>query len=246
MNSEWLTALTEFDVRSGNFPLEEILKDCCFYPASGSDGTPVRAYSKLVESFVYVDWAPWTGRNEYLSLFETEPFTGYKVLASRDVTELELNPRRHAPKVPKSLDIRRYTAPREAIENPFAVWTILEREEGFDDGHGPKRFSLLYIRADGTATYQVLFQGSGLLPKIACSIRPGTGFGGNYGNFDEVFLECIEMHPKGRPAFMSLWDGSMYEGSVWREICDFEHPASETTKDGEHAPVLLLPVRQRP
>lgn len=242
MNSDWLKGLTKDSIETGKFPLREVLEGCCFYPAAGFDGTPVRAFGQRITNFVYVDWL--TSREELFAKAESEPFTGYRILGSRHVNESELNPTGFKPRRPTILDAADYPVPEGARNYPFASWFVWERIKDFGKDHGPSRFSFLYLRADGAAAYQVLFQGNKCKPNIVCSIRPGRG-GLTSSNFDEILLQCIDMNPKGRPEFMSLWDGSMGEDSVWREICDFENPVSETTKDREHAPVLLLRVRQR-
>lgn len=239
---DWLGRLTRIGIEKGPLPLRDILAGCCFYPAAGFDGTPVRAYGKRVSSFVHTDWMH--GRDDLLEALGSTPFRGYGILGQRDVLEVELNPSGKRPRTP--LTLKDYPVPSGAREGAFATWTVWERLEGFDDDHGPGRFSLLHLRSDGTAAYQVLFEGNGVLPEIVCSIRPGIGFGGGFGNFDEVFLECIDMHPMGRSPYVSLWSGSMNPGSIWRTVCDFEDPIDVTKKDFEDEEVCLLRLHPRP
>jgi hypothetical protein len=233
----WLERLTRADTEEGPLPLEKILGGCCYYPAAGFDRTAVRAYGERVSSFVHTDWL-W-GRDDLLEALTREPFTGsgYRILGLRDVREAELNPSGKRPRTPRTL--RDYPVPNGAREGAFATWTVWERLEGFDDDHGPGRFSLLHLRSDGAAAYQVLFEGNRVLPEIVCSIRPGRG-GVTSSNFDEIFLECIDMHPMGRPPLVSLWGGSMHSNSVWRFECDFDRPIHVTKKDFEDEEVCLF------
>ena len=60
---------------------------------------------------------------------------------------------------------------------------IFQRLPGFDEFHGPERFSLLFICADGVATYLDLYVGNRVVPLVLAIIQPGTGFGGNYTDF---------------------------------------------------------------
>lgn len=236
----WLNRLTRADIEEGPLPLGDILAGCCFYPASGFDGTPVRAYGTRVASFVHTDWM--RSREELLKKLVSKPFRGYGILGQRDVLEAELNPSGKHPRTPMTL--RDYPVPSGAREGAFATWTVLERLEGFGDDHGPGRFSLLHLRSDGAAAYQVLFEGNRVLPEIVCSIRPGRG-GVTSSNFDEVFLECIDMHPMGRPPYVSLWSGSMHSDSVWSSVCDFDRPIDVTKKDFEDEKVCLFRLSPR-
>jgi hypothetical protein len=240
-NPDWLKGLTRARVEAGPLPLKELLNGCCFYPAAGFDGTPVRAYGQRVSSFVYADWLHSHG--DLIEALVRDPFTGYRILGQRDVGEAELNPSCKQPRTPTTL--RDYPVPSGAREGAFATWIVWERLEAFGDDHGPSRFSLLYLRSDGAAAYQVLFEGSEVLPKIVCSIRPGIGFGGGFQNFDEVLLECIDMHPQGRPPYVSLWVGSMGPNSIWGSVCDFDHPIEVTTKDFEDEKVCLFRMAPR-
>ncbi len=51
--------------------------------------------------------------------------------------------------------------------------------------HGPDRFSLLYICADGVAVFRSLYIQNAIVPKAIAIIQPGHGFGGNWTNFED-------------------------------------------------------------
>jgi len=105
--------------------------------------------------------------------------------------------------------MKRYNfAMRLTNANPrtaFATWFILKRDQELDATHGPASFSLLYIRGEGVATYQALYIEQKILPSIVAIIRPGTGFGGNYGDFEELFFDVAKMHPEGMPPRLLEW-----------------------------------------
>jgi hypothetical protein len=90
----------------------------------------------------------------------------------------------------------------------FARWFILKRDQELDDTHDPESFSLLYIRGEGAATYQALYIEQKILPSIVAIIRPGPGFGGNYGDFEELFFDVAKMHPEGMPTRLLEWHSS--------------------------------------
>ena len=58
-----------------------------------------------------------------------------------------------------------------ANRRPFATWMVFERLPEFGEDHGPKRFSLLYLCADGVATYQALYWTHGVHPRAIAIIH---------------------------------------------------------------------------
>ena len=54
--SEWLSRVDPATIQDADFPLDDILRDSLYYPASGFDGDPVRYLAGNVLSFVYVDY----------------------------------------------------------------------------------------------------------------------------------------------------------------------------------------------
>ena len=65
------------------------------------------------------------------------------------------------------------------IKAPYAFWAIYESLDK-DDCH---RFALLYLGAEGVATYHALYCANHCAPRVVCIIQPGTSFGGNWTNF---------------------------------------------------------------
>jgi hypothetical protein len=45
-------------------------------------------------------------------------------------------------------------------------------------------------------------------PEAIAVLRPGTGFGGNYSNFEEVLLEVMQSNPAGMPELLMQWHTS--------------------------------------
>jgi hypothetical protein len=71
--------------------------------------------------------------------------------------------------------------------------------------HGPERFEVLQIQAEGVAAYQALFNSNRILPDVIVYARAGEGFGFNYSNFIEAWLEVMLDHPDGLPPFLFCW-----------------------------------------
>ena len=206
-NQEWLTNLTPNEIQNGPFPLSDILDGSLYYPASGTDGSPIRHWEIGVDSFVYVDFS--ITRQYYVQEINHGAFNGYALLANREVSINDLTPNGFDFQIPTCINKRRYIdAVRMALADgtgPFGMWSVFERLPAFGENHGPKRFSLVHIRGEGCATYQAIYDSNGLLPKVVTLVRPGTGFGGNFSNFEEAFLETMNLHPRGLPPQLLTW-----------------------------------------
>ncbi len=186
-------------------PIQELLKDSLYYPSSGFDGGVVKYFSSYTQSFIYCDY----GIKEDEFLREMNGFYGYHVLSSRALNPSELTPTGWQMKLPPRLQAQEYLRERRFIKKPFAHWVVYERNEDFDESHGPKRFSLIYIGGEGVATYQALYWSNQVSPKILAIIQPGTAFGGNYTDFckKDGYLAWVALNnPNGTPE-MILYGG---------------------------------------
>ena len=112
---------------------------------------------------------------------------------------------------------------------------------GTRPAHGPERFSMLHLRAEGAAIYQALYIGNRFIPAAVCNVRPGTAFGGNYSNFEQVFFETLKMHPAGLPPYLIAWhlQGQPELGQPWSDAY-YALPVQTSSKDGEVAFKLSL------
>jgi hypothetical protein len=207
MNNKWLNCLTTDKIENAEFPIKEVLSGSLFYPAAGIDGSPIRHWVIGVDSFIYVD--ALASKTDYLEKIKNNAFKGYGLLAQRVLTKPDLTPQGWLPMKPKSLETDSYNKCVADLmadnTGPFAIWAVFERLSDYSENHGPTRFSLLYIRGEACATYQALFVANRLLPRVICLIRPGTGFGGNFSNFEEVFLETMLMHKDGLAPQLLSW-----------------------------------------
>lgn len=198
----WLKSISKEKIESENLPLKEILDNSFYYPASGTDGGPVKFFSNEFDSFIYVDYH----YNENRFLDEFDSFNGYHVLGHRSVLKDELIPLGWTADIPTGKFSYKYPGTGSHIDNwiaeSFAHWTIYERNQDFDDNHGPERFSLLFISGEGVATYQALYTSNNARPKGIGIIQPGTGFGGNWTDFRDdkyPFGQVVKDNPAGMP-----------------------------------------------
>lgn len=217
----WLQMIEGSGAMQDSIPRRDLLDQSLFYPSCGIDGDPVRFLSGAVWSFVYVDY----GRSRESIIAEIDSpsaFRGYELIGRRELNESELTPHSWTPNPPKRGDgnPNRY---QKHIVHPFATWAIFSREQGFPSEHGPEKFSLLYIGGDGVATFQALYHGNGVRPRVVAIIQPGTGFGFNWTDFreeDRIFGRSVLRNPAGPPEYLLYggW-GIGYSPACWPSYC---------------------------
>ena len=182
MKIEALNILSVSDICHGNFPLRQLLKDSLYYPACDLDGGVVRYCNEHFDtlgicSYVYVDYAAGEGRLRA----HLDEFRGYHLFASRPLSPSDVGADKPFP-MPEGINPEDYIRYRDEWK-PFACWAVYERDDDYDSGHGPERFSLLYLGAEGAAAYAGLYVVNGITPKAMAIIQPGTGFGLNWTDF---------------------------------------------------------------
>ena len=201
---EWLSRLNSKTIDETPFPLADVLDGSLYYPSAGFDGDPVRYLAGNVVSFVFVDYGK---SEEELTAELADPangFRGYEVIASRRLRESELAPRGWAPSLLPTADEDPFRH-HHKIKKPFCSWSILQRRQEAPITHGPQRFSLLYLCADGVAAFQALYIANNAAPRIVAVIQPGHGFGGNWTNFEDpeqIFARSVMQNPSGRPGIL--------------------------------------------
>jgi len=180
-----------------------------YYPGSGTDGHAVKLFgsSHSAHCFMYVDYLMSQSQIEE-ELAHTSPkydrrFNGYHSLARCPVSMQEL--------VPEG-----WTQHINAINTlctpvyPYAFLEVLERNENLDASHGAKRLAILFLGADGIASYDALFcQKSGTAAPFVVLVTD-NGFGGNYDSFGGGgLLEELASTFKIYPEFLMVADNSI-------------------------------------
>lgn len=185
-----------------------------YYPGAGGDGHAVRLFggSHCCHCFVYVDYG--VSRAELVREIDDPQlgFRGYRSLARLEPSERDIVPEGWTPHVHRS-ELRSYPV-RFASVTPYALLEILQREKGYDDTHGPERLAVLFLGADGIASYDALFcQSSSTGPPFAMLLQD-HGFGGNYDRFGAGgALELIAQRTGVYPNYLlvaadtAVWQG---------------------------------------
>jgi hypothetical protein len=212
----WLAAVTAEGMQHAPFPLEEVLDGALYYPSSAFDGTVVEYLAPRVHSFVHVDYS--LTRAQLTDELAQRGFRGYEVLGRRAVTQEELVPGGWTlpPLQPGDGD------PRRAMRHgtPFCDWIIFDRLLEFGDEHGPSRFSLLHMNADGAAAFDALYRSNGFAPSAVAIIQPGHGSGGNWTHFenpDATLGRLVLGNPAGLPTWLLF--GGAGGCDFYREPC---------------------------
>ena len=193
-----------------------------YYPGYGDDGHPVSLCNRshAVHAFVYVDYGvdhkTISGRVHN----SNEGFRGYEVVYEEEVTEDTLRPggwKQHVN--PKGLPSDLYWFADIADIEPFAWFVVLQRDEEYDDAHGPERIAGLFIGGDGHATYDALYcQGDGTAAPFLVVIQD-HGSGGDWDKFSQGgILERIARQCGQLPQWLLVGDGG--DTKPWEDYED--------------------------
>lgn len=218
---DWLTQMTPERMLWEPFPLRDLLTRSLYYPSSSYDGDPIAYLGGNYLSFVYVDYGE--ERSELLAALEEPGFRGYRVLCHRPVLEAELTPAGWSSNI-TARKLPQYI--RSRVKKPFCEWIILERNANFAEEHGPERFSLLFLCAEGVAAFDALYVSNQVVPGTVAIIQPGHAFGGNWTDFTDPngpLAEVVLGNPAGRPDFL-LYGGvggpNWYTRPCWPQYAE--------------------------
>lgn len=199
---EWLKRLNPAKLSPREFSSRKVIEHSLYYPAAGVDGRPIQFLAGFIHSFIHVDY----GMNEQAVDNEVKNpgFSGYHLAGATRLSESDLTPGGWQAAVPARFrdQIQSFISVQQrwfVEQQPFATWYIFDRDERLGEEHGPQRFSLVHICADGVATYQALYYKNKTSPEVLAIIQPGTGFGGNYTDFrdPEGFFAWTVLHGNG-------------------------------------------------
>lgn len=217
-----LNELTPAMIREGHFPLDDILKDSLYYPASRTDGRPIRlcntSWRRLgVLSFVYCDFD--MSVEEFIA--DTRTMHGYHLLGYRRLAPPEY--------IPSGWSLEFCPAPGTARQGGYwdsflghggpehgACWAVFERDARMSPVHGPERLSVLYVCGEGLATFQQLYCARGIAPKMLCFIQC-WGFAGNWTDFSAVgapFHRTLRKYRESTPEWLCFGDCCGIHGAV--------------------------------
>ena len=179
-----LQNLSVNQIQNGEFPLKSLLRDSLYYPSCDIDGELIRYCNRHfgqleICSFVYADYA--AGRERLMENIDT--FRGYHLLATRELGPADVGADKNLQR-PEGIGIDDYGRYQDHWQ-PFGQWAVYERDGDYGPDHGPIRFSLIYLGAEGAAAYSGLYLNNKITPKGLAIIQPGHGFGLNWTDFTD-------------------------------------------------------------
>jgi hypothetical protein len=204
---QWLNDFKKGDA----FDIQKVsISRVVYYPGSAYDGQPIKTFnqSHFAHLYIYVDYG--VDENYTKKQFIETGFVGYNSIAMIDLTIKDLTPDGWLNHI--TLTSKQLAKMKEISTSPFGFINILERKNEFGDDHGAKRFAVLYLGADGIATYDALFGNHILQPHLL--VLEDHGFGGNYDKFGrgglmEKIAKMTGIYPKmilcGK--LTNIWDG---------------------------------------
>ena len=186
---DWLASYKGCDLSAA----AEFMKSrTVFYPGGGGDGHPFKVFgaSHSAHCFVYTDY----GVTKESVLADLAPnsllkLRGYRLAFQQDLTMMDLVPWGWQPHIdPSEFDSSRQdwveSWMRSARVQPYGVLCIFDRENEYGADHGPERLALIYLGADGIATYDALYCQTGCRAPYGLLLQD-HGFGGNYNKFGQ-------------------------------------------------------------
>lgn len=161
-----------------------------FYPGSGSDGHPVKVFGSThsAHCFVYADYGI-TQKDLERALDGPQGFNGYHSLARLSLQQNQILPSGWSPTLSSEEleQVKNSCFSRGLGVTPYAFLEVLERDSGLDDDHGAERLAILFLCADGIATFDALFCQPESQSLFALLIQD-HGVGGNYDSFGPLGL----------------------------------------------------------
>lgn len=209
---DYLTAMREnipawlADFPKTRFSAEEFFNSrVVYYPGSGTDGHAVKLFggSHSAHCFVYVDYGVEQTILEQALGNARRGFKGYHRLARVQLSQRDLIPSEWLPH--DSLMVRGAHGRPETFAKvvPYAFLEILERNAEMDDGHGARRLAIIFLCADGIASYDALFCQRYSEAAPFAVLLQDHGFGGNWDKFGGGgLLEGIAIHSRTLPKFL--------------------------------------------
>ena len=214
-----LNELTRESIASGPVPMDDLLKDSLYYPASRTDGRPIQLCNTVwrrlgIDSFVYCDFDLSVG--EFLA--DTRTMHGYHMLGYRRLDPAEYVPEGWTLEMVPEENGRRYWDSFLGHGGPAhgACWVVMERDADMSPVHGPERLSVLYVCGEGLATFQQLYCSRGIAPKMLCFIQC-WGFAGNWTDFSACgapFHRTLLKYRASTPEWLCFGDCCGIHGAV--------------------------------
>ncbi|MGC8771396.1 MAG: hypothetical protein ACP5Q5_09115 [Brevinematia bacterium] len=152
-----------------NFEVNKVLDNSLYYPACYLDGDPVKFFMGNVYSFFYVDIR--CRREDFIEEIQSRGFKGYYVIHHQRLKPENFGSSLCNRKYYRNYEDSLYHYYSHRYENFWCDWLIFERKPEWNESHNPKRFSLLYMQAEGLTAYYDVYITNNIKPRIITFIQ---------------------------------------------------------------------------
>jgi len=218
----YISGLSPETIGERALPLREVLQDSFFYPSSGFDTDAPKSIDFQAGSYIYVDYG--ISRKELLDSLDAwerlRPFGS--LVAHRPIQIEELIPQGWAANwTSDDGDPSKF---QSYIASPFCEWIIFRTSN-------ERLISLLFLCADGVASYQALYNSNNQRPKYVALVQPGHIHGNwtNYLLIDRIFHRSVKSNSAGMPECLLVGgyyqlpgDKFLHQQPIWPEYGDYQ------------------------
>ena len=212
-----------------------------YYPGSGTDGHPVKVFGSThsAHCFVYADYMVSQARLEE-TLDSVHRFRGYHTVSRLQLREADLVPSGWTRHLEFGDPQDRYGFSNAIAAAPFGFLEVLERDSAYDESHGARRLAILFLGADGIATYDALFCQRTTPTSPYAVLLQDHGFGGNYEHFGRHgLLETIAQRTSVFPRWLLT---ARHGTQAWEGYSPV--PDVEGDRGGQHNDLRFLSERR--
>jgi hypothetical protein len=182
-----------------------------FYPGPDIDGTPIKSFNKAHYCHVYLYADYNVNQVEMQKRFTNNEFAGYECIHIHEFKVNDLVPKAYKPSFQLN-KVQQEALARHARGEKFGFVGIFNRLPSHDSSHGAQRFALIYLGADGIATYDALFASK--LYTLEALVLTDHLLGGNYDKFGKGgLMDHLATRSKVFPNLIlsadntEIWDG---------------------------------------
>jgi hypothetical protein len=177
-----------------------------FYPGSAFDGQPVMHFNSAhaAHAYIYADYGIEQG--DMGAALQTMQFKGCDLVRKVILNENDMGATGWKPHIES---VQRRFASAQA----YGFISVFKRQNGFGPEHGADHFAVLFLGADGIATYDALYcQENGRTPPFSIVLQDHS-FGGNWTSFGRGgAFEALAKKTNRFPQYLLIgtadeWDG---------------------------------------
>ena len=173
-----------------------------------ADTSTICALPHAAHTFVFVDQKVICGTVVERLGDPEQGFRGYEILCWQRINEDAVRPGGWSSHVSEQ-EVSNSGLFVSDFAEPFGLFVVLERKDDCGEDHGPWRLAILFIGADGFASYDALYCQEDGTPSPYLVVVQDDGSGGNFDRFGKGgLLERIARRCSVRPKYLLVGEPS--------------------------------------